>query len=101
MARDLGADHQASPAYQQNGLIEITFDEAEQPTLDSTACCGETPGPAAAGGGNGESGPGGGKMGAVLISPFINPGTVVTKTYYNHYSSLASIEDLFGLPHLG
>jgi phosphatidylinositol-3-phosphatase len=92
---------EASPAYQQNGLIEITFDEAEQPTLDTTACCGETPGPAAASGGNGESGPGGGKVGAVLISPFIHPGTVVTKTDYNHYSSLASIEDLFGLPHLG
>ena len=92
---------EASPAYQQDGLIEITFDEAEQPTLDATACCGETPGPAAASGGNGESGPGGGKVGAVLISPFIHPGTVVTKTDYNHYSSLASIEDLFGLPHLG
>jgi hypothetical protein len=92
---------EASPAYQQDGLIEITSDEAEDPTLDSTACCGETPGPAAASGGNGETGPGGGQVGAVLISPFITPGTVVTKTDYNHYSSLASIEDLFGLPHLG
>lgn len=93
---------EASPAYQDGGgLIEITVDEAEQPTFDTTACCGETPGPAAASGGNGESGPGGGKVGAVLISPFIHPGTVVTKTDYNHYSSLASIEDLFGLPHLG
>ncbi len=26
---------------------------------------------------------------------------MVTKTSYNHYSSLASIEDLFGLPRLG
>jgi hypothetical protein len=92
---------EASPAYQQNGLIEITFDEAEQPTLDTTACCGETPGPAASNGDNGESGPGGGKVGAVLISPFITPGTVITKKDYNHYSSLASIEDLFGLPRLG
>jgi hypothetical protein len=40
-------------------------------------------------------------VGAVLLSPFITPGTVVSKTSYNHYSSLASIEDLFGLPHLG
>ena len=39
-------------------------------------------------------------MGAVLLSPFIKPGTVVTKDY-NHYSSLASIEDLFGLARLG
>jgi hypothetical protein len=67
---------------------------------DATACCGETPGPAANGGGNGINGPGGGKVGTVLISPFITSGTVVAKKY-NHYSSLASIEDLFGLPHLG
>jgi hypothetical protein len=92
---------EASPAYQQDGLIEITFDEAEDPTLDTTACCGEQPGPAADSGGNGIDGPGGGIVGAVLLSPFIKGGTVVSKTSFNHYSSLASIEDLFGLPHLG
>ncbi len=91
----------SSPAFQQDGLLEITFDEAESPTLDSTACCGEMPGPAAAPGGNGFSGPGGGIVGAVLLSPFITGHTVVTKTSYNHYSTLASIEDLFGLPRLG
>ena len=91
----------SSPAFQQDGLLEITTDEGEQPSLDSTSCCGETPGPAADGGKNGITGPGGGKVGAVLISPFIKAGTVVTKTSYNHYSSLASIEDLFGLPRLG
>jgi len=90
----------SSPAFKQDGLLEITFDEAEEPTLDTTACCGETQGPAADTGGNGISGPGGGRVGAVLISPFITPGTVVT-TSYNHYSSLASIEDLFGLSRLG
>jgi hypothetical protein len=98
---------EASPAYQQNGLIEITFDEAEQPTLDANSCCGETPGPAASDGNNGIDAPtkgkvsGGGQVGAVLISPFITSGTVVTSTDYNHFSSLASIEDLFGLPRLG
>ncbi len=92
-----------SPAYKQDGLLEITFDEAEQgPTgLDTTACCGETAGPDASGGENGLHGPGGGKVGAVLISPFISAGTVITKTSYNQYSSLASIEDIFGLPRLG
>ena len=35
----------------------------------------------------------------MLISPFIKPGTVST-TPYNHYSSLASFEQLFGLPRL-
>jgi hypothetical protein len=91
----------SSPAFKQDGLLEITYDEAEDPTLDATACCGETAGPAADSGNNGIDGPGGGKVGAVLISPFIAPGKVVTKTSYNHYSALASIEDLFGLGHLG
>ena len=90
----------SSPAFKENGLLEITFDEAEEPTLDTTACCGESAGPAADNGHNGIDGPGGGKVGAVLISPFIKPGTLIKKSY-NHYSSLASIEDLFGLPHLG
>ena len=90
----------SSPAFKQDGLLEITFDEAG--TTDALACCGETPGPAANSGGNGLTGPGGGQVGAVLISPFIAPGTVVPKSAsFNHYSSLASIEDLFGLPHLG
>jgi phosphatidylinositol-3-phosphatase len=90
----------ASPAYQSgNGLIFITFDEGST----DTACCGETLGrsdshPNSAAPGMG--GPGGGRVGAVLISPFIKPGTVSTVDY-NHYSALRSIEDIFGLPHLG
>ena len=43
---------------------------------------------------------GGGRIGAVLLSPLIRPGTVSTVAY-NHYSLLRSIEDIFGLPHLG
>jgi hypothetical protein len=86
---------EASQAYQRDGLLAIVFDEA---TGDSSACCGEQTGPnTAAPGGNG---PGGGDTGAVLLSPFIAPGTV-TQTAYNHYSLLRSIEDLFGLGHLG
>jgi hypothetical protein len=38
-------------------------------------------------------------VGGVLLSRFIKPGTVVS-TPYNHYSSLASWESLFGLPKL-
>ena len=38
--------------------------------------------------------PGGGDTGTVLISPLIRPGTV-TSTYYNHYSMLRTLEDLF------
>ena len=35
-----------------------------------------------------------------MLSPCIRPGTV-NKTPYNHYSMLRSVEDNFGLPHLG
>jgi hypothetical protein len=37
---------------------------------------------------------GGGDTGSVLISPFITPGSVST-TFYNHYSWLATMEDIF------
>lgn len=38
--------------------------------------------------------PGGGDTGSVLISPYIRPGTV-SSVYYNHYSWLATMEDVF------
>jgi phosphatidylinositol-3-phosphatase len=85
----------SSPAFRHNGLLEILFDEAQ--SSDATACCGEEAGPGSPM--PGVTGPGGGRVGAVLISPHIAPGTVVT-TEYNHYSSLASWEQLFGLPAL-
>jgi hypothetical protein len=84
-----------SPAYRQGGLIEITFDEAAN--SDSSSCCGEAPGPGAAQPGIG--GPGGGRVGALLISPYIRAGTVDARPY-NHYSSLASWEELFKLKRL-
>jgi hypothetical protein len=40
--------------------------------------------------------PGGGNTGSVLISPYIKPGTSTT-TYYNHYSWLRTMEDLFAV----
>ena len=39
---------------------------------------------------------GGGDTGSVLISPYIRPGTVTTR-FYNHYSWLRTIEDLFAV----
>jgi hypothetical protein len=89
---------QASAAYKEGGLIEITFDESDGAQSDSSACCGETAGPASAM--PGITGPGGGRIGAVLLSPFIKPGTKSTVAY-NHYSTLATDEKLFGLPLLG
>jgi hypothetical protein len=88
----------SSPAYQKGGLIEVTFDESDGAQSDSSSCCGEVPGPASPL--PGITGPGGGKIGAVLLSPYIKPGTVST-TPYNHYSTLATDEDLLGLPRLG
>ena len=35
-----------------------------------------------------------------MQSPFIKPGTVSTVSY-NHHSYLRSMEDIFGLPHVG
>ena len=89
----------SSPAFKQNGLLIITFDEA---VGDSSACCGEVPGPydQATGIQPGGSGPGGGVVGAVLLSPYIAAGTR-SNTAYNHYSMLGTIEQLFGLPRLG
>ena len=85
-----------SAAFRADGLLIITFDEAQ--TTDATACCNEQPGPNTPAAGI--NGPGGGRIGAVLLSRFIKPGTVST-TPYNHYSMLRTIEDIFGLAHLG
>jgi hypothetical protein len=61
---------------------------------------GEQPGPNTPNAGGPIPGPGGGRIGAVMLSPCIKPGTVTTDAY-NHYSLLRSVEDNFGLPHLG
>jgi len=85
-----------SRAFRKAGLLIVTFDESE--ANDASACCGEGPGP------NsplpGITGMGGGRTGAVAVSPFIRPGSW-NSTPYNHYSLLCSIEELFGLSKLG
>ena len=83
-----------SPAYQHRGLLIVTFDEAEASGSegDSSACCGEQPGPNIVPPntpGFLTPGPGGGRVGAVMVSPCIRPGTV-SKKKYNHYSLLRS-----------
>jgi phosphatidylinositol-3-phosphatase len=85
-----------SLAFKEDGLLMVIFDEAAGG--DSSSCCGEIPGPAAPEPGG--TGAGGGRTGAVLLSPCITPGTV-TQTAYNHYTMLGSVENIFGLTHLG
>jgi phosphatidylinositol-3-phosphatase len=87
-----------SPAFKENGMLIVTFDEAETGPQVDAACCGEAPGPAASE--PGENGPGGGLIGAVVLSPFIRPGTV-SRVAYNDFSFLATVEDIFGLAKLG
>jgi hypothetical protein len=89
-----------SPAYQKDGLLIITFDESDSRGDDAaTDCCAEQglPGERQQ---PGIIGAGGGRVGAVLLSRFIKPGTVSTVPY-NHYSTLRYVEDQFGLEHLG
>jgi hypothetical protein len=85
-----------SAAFADGGLLIVTFDEAD--SSDASACCGEGPGvnsPMP-----GIVGPGGGRVGAVLLSPYIKPGTV-SRQPYNHYSLLRSLETLFSVSPLG
>jgi hypothetical protein len=44
---------------------------------------------------------GGGQVGLLLISPYVKPGSTDLVDYFNHFSLLASIENLFGLHRLG
>ncbi len=44
---------------------------------------------------------GGGRVGLLLISKYVKPASVNVTGEYDHFSLLASIENLFGLSHLG
>lgn len=82
----------SSPAFKKDGLLLVTFDESG--LSDAVSCCGEpaglnTPAP-------GIMGPGGGRTGAVALSPYVQPGSV-SDVPYNHYSLLKSLEQLFGI----
>jgi hypothetical protein len=101
----------ASPAYKEGGLIAITFDQAPQtgPNADSSSCCATPeypnlpppPTAAAPSGGPVKETGGGGRVGLLLISPFVEAGSVNETGYYNHFSLLRSIEELFGLQPIG
>lgn len=99
----------ASEAYKEGGLIAITSAEAPQAgeKVDSSACCvypaypnvpaveaveGTTVGTKTTGGG--------GRVGMLLLSPFVKPGSV-NETAYNHFTFLLTLEELFELEKLG
>lgn len=101
---------QSSFAYKDGGLIVITSAQAPQEGegADSSSCCispvypNLPPEPAAEEPAAGPVKPtgGGGRVGALLLSPFVEAGTT-SETYFNHFSLLATIEELFGLEKLG
>ena len=88
-------------------MIAITFAQAPQtgPAADSSSCCATPeypnlrlprprhPAPPRAVKPSG----GGGRVGMLLISPYVLAGSVDEAGYFNHYSFLRSVEELFGL----
>lgn len=113
----------ASAGYKEGGLIAITFAQAPQTVspltgapVDSSSCCAtpeypnlpvvatpestvtETTTPTV---GSVKPTGGGGRVGLLLLSPFVEAGSVNETGYFNHFSLLASIEDLFGLERIG
>ncbi len=85
----------ASPAFRADGMLVITLDEADG---DASACCHTPPSPNTDS--PGHTGPGGGRIGALVISGRTRPGTT-NDTPYNHYALLCSLENVWGLDHLG
>jgi hypothetical protein len=92
----------ASKAYKENGLLVLTVDQAPSGGEygDSSSCCGQPAFPNLPAPAGGIGPPGGGQVGALLLSPFIKGGATVQDTY-NHFSLLRTVEDLYGLGHLG
>ncbi len=91
----------ASKAYKQNGLLAITVDNAPATGeyADSSSCCGQPkfPNLPAPTGVAKLSGSGGGQVGLLLLSPFVKKGGGLVQETYNHFSLLATVEEVFGL----
>jgi phosphatidylinositol-3-phosphatase len=94
----------ASKAYKQNGLLAITVDNAPATGeyADSSSCCGQPkfPNLPAPTGVAKLSGSGGGQVGLLLLSPFVKKGGGLVQETYNHFSLLATVEQIFGLTKL-
>jgi hypothetical protein len=79
----------ASSAWQNNGLLIITFDEGSDSKDPDLGCCASAP-----------NEHGGGQVETLVISPRVQPGFASTVAY-NHYSLLRTIEEALNLPLLG
>ena len=110
--RETVGEIERSAAYKQGGLIAITFDQAPQEgqNADASGCCmsSEFPNIAPSGGESssaaattGATPAGGGKVGLLLISKYVKPGSFNATGQYNHFSLLRSVENLFALQPLG
>jgi phosphatidylinositol-3-phosphatase len=91
-----------SKAYRESGLLVITVDQAPSTGAfaDSSSCCGQPLFPNAPAKTLTGAASGGGAVGALLLSPYIKGGAT-SQEPFNHFSLLRTIEDLFGLQHLG
>jgi phosphatidylinositol-3-phosphatase len=98
-----------SLAYKDGGMIAITSAQAPQEGegADESGCCVDLDFPnlpdaasdAPASGPVRETG-GGGRVGLLLLSPYVEPGTT-SESYFNHFSLLVTIEELFELERIG
>jgi len=98
-----------SLAYKDGGMIVVTAAQAPQEVehADESGCCIDpdfpnlpgAPSEAAPTGPVHETG-GGGRVGLLLLSPYVEPGTT-SETYFNHFSLLVTIEELFELERIG
>lgn len=70
-----------SPAFQNGGVLFLTFDEG----LTDRGCCGAA---------------GGGQIATIVLSPWVTAGTH-DGTLYTHYSLLRTIEEAWGFSPLG
>jgi len=105
----LVAEIKESLAYKDGGMIAITSAQAPQEGegADESGCCVDLDFPnlpddgseAPATGPVRETG-GGGQVGLLLLSPYVEPGTT-NETYFNHFSLLVTIEELFELERIG
>jgi hypothetical protein len=71
------------------------------PATTATPASSTVPGATDPAAGEDAGSPGGGKVGLLLVSELVKAGSTNLADSYNHFSLLRSIEDLFGLDHLG